>query len=188
MEDEEALVCPGAESLTPVGLTCTWDKGQLTPGGGCMTLTAPAAGISAQAMSDIAWQIRYLNGGPANGPTTGDRQIMLTVTDTAGATGAAAMSLTVLNAPLLAGRCPIVTADQAVDVTAQMLAGGAGVRIAPTTLVTHPLGNATSVNAHVRIVSGCVTGQDLLGAWLHSALLRLFTYRSCPSTLEHPRR
>lgn len=43
---EESLVAPGAESLTPVGVTAAWDGSQIAAGGGCLTLTAGAGGVS----------------------------------------------------------------------------------------------------------------------------------------------
>jgi hypothetical protein len=46
MEYEESLVPPGPESLTPVGVTAAWAGSQVAPGGGCLTLTAGAGGVS----------------------------------------------------------------------------------------------------------------------------------------------
>ena len=162
LEDEDALVPPGAESLAPAGVTALWGKSQVAPGGGCLTLTAPPVGITGAAMSELAWQVRYLNGGPLGGPTTGDRVLVLTVTDTAGEAGSTRMAVSVDNAPALAGACPVVAAAQAVDVVPTQLAGGGGVRVAGGAVVTDPDAAGVLVNAHARITGGCVPAEDVL--------------------------
>jgi hypothetical protein len=183
---EDGLVCPAAESLTAVGVGCAWAPSQTAAGGGCLTFTGAA---SAAAYAGLLWQTQVINGAPFGSVTPGARRVDFVVTNADGEASETASAVVVVARPagVEPATCPALQAPPAAAplvVLPAQLAGNTGVRLLSGATVT--AGSGLPVNAHARIVGGCVAGDVLALDYASGAPLTIavtFYPDTCDATM-----
>lgn len=187
---EDQLICPPA---VPGGeaIVCDFNPSQTDPNGGCLTLTA-AAGAPIAVFQELASGIRYNNLAPFHGPIPGPRTMRFSAVNIANQPSlpppeSGQFVIQVTSDPAVTATCPTLVTQLS---GRYILASNLPMQVEPAIATPQVPAGAAIVEAHVRINSGCIPGEDSLAIASYLApppgFVGEFSALTCTLTITSP--